>query len=262
MILATAIRALSALKTRPVTRTFAPVSCPTLAAVAEVTVPLKPSSCSPSNFSNSARSTMMIWDSDERWAVSKVDNLAPMSFTDSSGEAKSKTATVVKAPCEEAQASNSEAVMSNMFFMLVLVVWQVRVFAVQRRFNQFDERKLSCGTLCKIGDGIVLSDYDQSAAFANTIPGRGGRGRALRRLNPDGRNTARGEFAQSCGEAGWHLVRISKGAGDNNAAGELLEFHALQIFVVNLVLDEQRFNHVTRVESADDLGTDQGLQFM
>ncbi len=59
MILATMMVCSSALKTRPVTRTLAPVNWPTFAALSGETVPESPSSCSPRTFSNSARSTVM-----------------------------------------------------------------------------------------------------------------------------------------------------------------------------------------------------------
>ena len=94
MIFATRTVSLSALNTRPVTSTLAPVKWPILAAVSVETVPDNPSSCSPRTFSSSTRSTIMSPGSEERFALMSAAVWAPRSRTASSLASKLKTATV------------------------------------------------------------------------------------------------------------------------------------------------------------------------
>src|ERR1035437_1490836 len=175
MILATMKSSVSVLKTRAVTRTFAPVSLPTFAALSGVTVPDKPSSCSPKTFSSSARSTMMRFGSPDKLALTSVATFAPRSRTFSSLESKSKTA-MGKSWANSARAATLAMNISvrtemNFSFIILFGSWlreqigQSQRLRMQRQLAEKDQVELRLRIVGQIRHQVRLDDDHDIGVF-------------------------------------------------------------------------------------------------
>src|SRR3954466_8606264 len=171
--LATMIISRSTLNTRPVTRIFAPVRCPTLAAVSAETAPDNPSSCSLRIFSNSARSTRTNSGSAESCALISVAAFGPRSFTASSLDSKSNTAMEIKSgvfAARGAKANPSASIIKhNLIFIGIL--WkkhgQLRSAGFYGQSTHLHEAQLRFGVSVEILNKIVLHQNHHTTAVRN-----------------------------------------------------------------------------------------------